>query len=219
MRRYRGVLLDVDGTLVASNDAHAHAWEDAFSEYGLVIPYLRIRKRIGMGGDQLVEELAGFPRGSQPNRELGELRGKMFASRWRATVTPLVDSRTLVLQLAAAEYLVAIASSAKADELQPLLAIAHVDDLCDVRTTADDVDNAKPSPDVIEVASDRLGLEPSQVVLIGDTPYDVAAARRAGVDIIGVTTGGFSVDELAGAIAVYDGPAGLLAAWATSPLG
>jgi len=218
-RRYRGVLLDVDGTLVDSNDAHAHAWKDAFAEHELEIPYSRIRALIGMGGDFLIEQLTGIPRSQPRNHAISKRQSEVFSARWLERVRPLVGARQLVLQLASAQYLYAIASSAKPEVLEPLLAIAGIDDLCEVRTTAGDADRAKPDPEIIEVAIGRLGVERSQVVLIGDTPYDVAAARAAGIDTIGVTSGGFSNEQLAGAVAVFDGPAGLLAAWGDSPLG
>jgi HAD superfamily hydrolase (TIGR01509 family) len=218
MRRYRGVLLDVDGTLVDSNDAHAHAWEAAFAAHDYQIAYSRIRRLIGMGGAQLIEQLTGLPESDRKHRAIAKDRGELFREQWLPKIRPLIDARRLVLRLASEQYRFAIASSAKAEELEPLLVIAGVDDLCDVRTTASDVERAKPEPDVLEAAAARLGLEPSQLVMIGDSPYDVEAARRAGIDTIGVTTGGFTAEQLAGAVAVFDGPAGLLADWEQSPL-
>jgi HAD superfamily hydrolase (TIGR01509 family) len=218
VRRYRGVLLDVDGTLVDSNDAHALAWEAAFADAGYAIAASRIRSLIGMGGAQLIEQLTGLAKSDRKHRAIASRRGEIFRTQWLPRVRPLTGARQLVLRLASEQYRFAIASSAQAEELEPLLAIADVEDLCATRITASDVERAKPDPDLIEVGVQRLGLERSQVVMIGDTPYDIAAARQAGVDTIGVTTGGFSAEQLAGAVAVFDGPAGLLAGWDRSPL-
>lgn len=212
------MLLDVDGTLVDSNDAHALAWEAAFADAGYAIAASRIRSLIGMGGDQLIEQLTGLAKSDRKHRAIANRRGKIFQTHWLPRVRPLIDARRLVLRLASEQYRFAIASSAQTEELEPLLAIADIQDLCATRTTASDVERAKPDPEVIEVGLQRLGVERSQVVMIGDTPYDIAAARQAGVDTIGVTTGGFCAEQLAGAVAVFDGPAGLLAAWDRSPL-
>lgn len=218
MRRYRGVLLDVDGTLVDSNDAHAHAWEAAFVEHDFEIFYSRIRGLIGMGGDQLIEHLTGLAKSHPTHRALAHRQGELFQHHWISRVRPLVGARPLLLQLIRAQYRFAIATSSKPEQLEQVLAIAGVQDLCDVRTTAGDVEHTKPAPDIVEAALARLGIERSQVVMIGDTPYDVIAARQARVDAIGVTSGGFCAEHLAGAVAIYDGPAGLLAAWDRSPL-
>jgi phosphoglycolate phosphatase-like HAD superfamily hydrolase len=218
VRRYRGVLLDVDGTLVDSNAAHAHAWEAAFARAGFDVGFARIRPLIGMGGAQLIEQLTSLPSSHRTHRAIARYRGEIFRAQWLPRIGPLLGARQLVLRLGHAQYRYAIASSAQAEELEPLLAIADIADLCELRTTASDVERAKPAPDVIEAALAKLGVERSQVVMIGDSPYDVAAARTARVDTIGVTTGGFTAEQLAGAVAVFDGPAGLLAAWDRSPL-
>src|SRR5262245_26235465 len=123
MRRYDGVLLDVDGTLVDSNDAHAHAWVEAL---GVEVGFARVRRLIGMGGDRLIEQITGLDRRSKAAGRIGERRSKLFHERWLSRVAPLSGSRTLVLRLRAEGYRVAIASAAKADELDPLLAIADV---------------------------------------------------------------------------------------------
>jgi HAD superfamily hydrolase (TIGR01509 family) len=218
MRPYRGVLLDVDGTLVDSNDAHAHAWEAALARAGLGVAFARIRSLIGMGGTQLIQQLTGLAPEDRTHRAIAKARGEIFRSQWLPRIRPLLDARRFVLRLVDAQYRFAIASSAHAEELEPLLEIADVADLCALRTTASDVERAKPEPDVIDAALAKLGTPRSQVVMIGDSPYDVAAARTARVDTIGVTTGGFTAEQLAGCIAVFDGPAGLLAAWDESPL-
>jgi HAD superfamily hydrolase (TIGR01509 family) len=215
--RYRGVLLDVDGTLVASNDAHAHAWAEAFADAGHDVPYARVRSLIGMGGEHLIEEVVGIPRDTRAHRKLSEHRSKLFRDRWLEKVTPLRGSRELVLRLRSAGYLLVIASSAKDEELAPLLEIAGVADLDLPRATSSDVEHSKPDPDILEAALRRLPVERSRAVLVGDTPFDVRAGRDASLDVIAVTTGGFSIEQLAGAVAVFDGPAGILARWEASP--
>jgi len=217
MRRYEAVLLDVDGTLVDSNDAHARAWCDAFAACDRDVSYSRIRMLIGMGGDALVEHLTGLPRDSRETKKLEDAHAEYF-KREVPKLAPIVGARQLILHLIREGYRFAVATSSKADQLSLLLDITGVSDLCELRTTADDVDAAKPEPDVIRGAVDKLGVDCSRAVLIGDTPYDIQAARAAGVDTIGFTSGGFSQESLAGAIAVFEGPADLVASWARSPL-
>jgi HAD superfamily hydrolase (TIGR01509 family) len=217
-RRYRGVLLDVDGTLVDSNDAHAHAWQEAFAAHGREVAYATIRGLVGMGGDHLIETITGLPPSDLGHREIAEFRGQRFRSHWLHQVRPFAGARELVLRLRGEAYLYAIASSARNQELEPLLEIAGIGDLCDVRVTSSDTEHSKPDPDIIEASLSRLGLERARAVLIGDTPYDVEASHRAGIDAIGVTSGGFSPAELRGAIAVFAGAAELLARWHASPL-
>ncbi len=218
MRRYTAVLLDVDGTLVDSNDAHAHAWAEVLAKHDLNVPYARVRRMIGMGGDLLIEQVGGPARGTRANQKLGEQRSELFRKHWLPKVKPLTGARELVLRLGAEGYHFAIASAAKADELTPLLELADILDLCPIQTSSDDVEESKPSPEIVDAALARVPAERSRTVMMGDTEYDVMACRAAGVDIIGTTTGGWSVQDLTGAIAVFDGPADLLACWASSPL-
>jgi HAD superfamily hydrolase (TIGR01509 family) len=218
MRRYAAVLLDVDGTLVDSNDAHAHAWVEALQHHGIEVTFARVRKLIGMGGDRLIEAVTGLPRDSRDTKRISEDRSKRFRADWLAKVKPLPHARELVLRLRSEGYQLAIASAAKAEELEPLLALADLADLVDVRTTSSDVEKSKPDPEIVEAAHARLAVPRSRTVMLGDTPYDVEAARAARTDIIGLSSGGWSAEGLAGAVAVYRGPADLLAAWESSPL-
>jgi HAD superfamily hydrolase (TIGR01509 family) len=208
---WRGVLLDVDGTLVDSNDAHAHAWVDVLSKHGHDVAFQRVRMLIGMGGDRLVEVLTGVAKDSDENEALGAERSQLFRDKWLASVRPLNGSRQLLLRLRADGLAYALATAAKSEDLQPLLEIADIADLVEnqARTTSSEVEASKPAPDVIEAALAKLPTERSRVVMIGDTPYDVRAARDARVAIIGVTSGGWPADALAGAVFVASGPADL----------
>jgi len=217
-RRYAGILLDVDGTLVDSNDAHANCWVEALAARDIVVPYAMVRGMIGMGGDLVIEGVGGPERGTRANKKLGEERSELFRDKYLPKIRPLPGARALVLRLRAEGYHYAIASAAKADELTPLLALADIADLVDIRTTSDDVAQSKPEPDIVDAALARIPVERARTVMMGDTEFDVQAARGASVDIIGVTSGGWHAGALAGAIAVYRGPAELLALWATSPL-
>ena len=214
MRRYAAVMLDVDGTLVDSNVAHAHAWVDAFEERGVEISVERVQRMIGMGGDRVIETVMGGR-----DDAVSERRSELFRERWLSHVGPLLGSRELLLRLRDEGYPYVLASAAKADELEAVLQAAGIADLCELRTTSDEVDASKPDPASIEAALRKLDVDRSRVVMVGDTPYDLQAARGASIDLIGFTSGGWSYDALAGSVAIYAHPGDLLATWAASPLG
>jgi HAD superfamily hydrolase (TIGR01509 family) len=219
MTQYKGVILDVDGTLVDSNDAHAHAWVETLAEAGFPVDFARVRRLIGMGGDRLVEELTGLPRDGEQNQALGVQRSAVFCARWLRNVTALPGSRALVERLRGDGFAVAVASAAKSEELEPLLRLAGVADLVPARTSSSDVDESKPDPEIIQAALQRLGVPARAAVMIGDTPYDVEAATGAHVATIGFTSGGWSHELVkAGAIAIYEHAADLLARFDGSPL-
>jgi HAD superfamily hydrolase (TIGR01509 family) len=219
MGRFRGVILDVDGTLVDSNDAHAHAWVAAFAERGLAVTFETVRRMIGMGGDKLVPAATGHPEDEAAVAGIGERRAAIFRDRWLPTVRALPASRALVEALRDRGLGLVIGSSAKSDELGPLLDLAGVADLVPLRTSSDDADRSKPEPDIVSEALKKLDLPAGEVVMIGDTPYDVIAAERAGVATIALRSGGWDDAALAAAIAIYDDPADLLAQLDRSPLG
>jgi phosphoglycolate phosphatase-like HAD superfamily hydrolase len=218
MRRYAAVLLDVDGTLVDSNDAHAHAWVETLGERGIEVSFARVRRMIGMGGDRLIAEAAGL-RDGKKTRKLQDEHAAVFSERWLRHVTVIDGARELVLQLRRDNYEIALATAAHEDVLRPLLEIAGIADLLDANAQPPRPPASKPDPAAIEVALSQLDADRSRVVLIGDTPYDVEAGRAASVDVIGVTTGGYSAEALAGAVAVYRGASDVLAQWDSSPLG
>lgn len=215
MRRFRGVLLDVDGTLVDSAEAHAHAWKQAFEEHDHPVQEQAIKRLIGMGSDQLVTTLTGVEKGSREYKKLTKRHGEVFE---QLQFGPIVGARALVLRLYAEGYHVAVATSAD-QGLERLLKIADVADLLPARVSANEVGASKPEPDIVLAAVEKLPLYAYECVLIGDTPYDIAAARGAGVATIGVATGGFTGSELAGAIASYASVGELVARWDSSPLG
>lgn len=217
-REVRGAILDVDGTLVDSNDAHARAWASALVEEGFSVPFERVRPLIGMGGDKLLPEVTGLPEDDPRAKRAGERRGEIFKARFLPSLRAFPRTRELLLRMRETGLKLAVASSAEPDELKALLRIAGAEDLVVGASSADDVGRSKPDPDVVHAALGRLALDPAQVVMIGDTPYDVEAAARAGVRAIAFRCGGWDGERLRGAIAVYDGPADLLARLDGSPL-
>jgi phosphoglycolate phosphatase-like HAD superfamily hydrolase len=214
----RGVLLDVDGTLVDSNDAHARAWVEALEESGRRVPFDRVRALIGMGGDKLLPEAAALSADSAEGEAIGRRRGAIFRERYLPHLRAFDGSRALVEDLKARGLRLAVASSAEERDLRPLLEIAGAADLLDARTSGDDAERSKPDPDIVKAALQELGCASSEAIMVGDTPYDVEAARRAGLDCIGLRCGGWSDRDLAGAVAVYDGPRDLLRRIVGSPI-
>jgi phosphoglycolate phosphatase-like HAD superfamily hydrolase len=216
-RTLKAVLLDVDGTLVDSNDLHARAWVEALEQHGYPVPFARVRRLIGKGSDKLVPELTGLESEGDEAQALGKACKERFMSRYLPQVRPFAHTRQLRERFRADGYRLAVASSSGADQLEGLLAQAGVADLIERETNADDAEHSKPDPDIVEATLHKLSLPAHEAIMLGDTPYDVVAATRAGVLIVGVRSGGWSDRELAGAQAVYDDPADLLAHYQESP--
>lgn len=209
------LIFDVDGTLVDSNDAHAAAWSDALREADVVRDAKTIRPFIGKGADKLLPEVAGLPADGERGRHVAERRSAIFRDVYLPRVRPFPGVRALFERLDRDGVRRAIASSAADEELDLLLKIAEVADLVPHRTSADDVEASKPDPDVVEAALACLDreapLDRRAALFVGDTPYDVEAARRAGLGVIAVRCGGWTDADLRGARAIFEGPAALLA--------
>ncbi len=215
----RGILLDVDGTLVLSNDAQARAWVEAFKAHGHDVPFETVRPLIGMGGDKVVPELAPGLSGEEgEGKEIADTRKKLMMDTFGPTLTPAPGSRAFVERAQQEGLTIVVASSATAVELEMLLAVARVDDLLRERTTMDDAGQSKPAPDIVAVALEKSGVPATEAVMIGDSPYDITSAEKIGVGTIALRCGGFSDDDLKGALAIYDDPADLLARYDASPL-
>jgi HAD superfamily hydrolase (TIGR01509 family) len=213
----RGVLLDIDGTLLDSNDAHAAAWVDALREHGVATESARVRRLIGMGADNLLPSF-DIDKSSARGRSLSERHRALFKRDWLPKLRPFPGARALVKRMKDAGLARIVATSADGDEVNALLRAAHIDDLIEKATTSSDAPSSKPEPDIVLAAVKRAKLDARELVMIGDTPYDVAAARGASVRIIAMRSGGWGDADLAGAIRVYEGPADLLARWDASPL-
>jgi HAD superfamily hydrolase (TIGR01509 family) len=215
---FRCALLDVDGTLVDSNDAHARAWVDAFREFGFEVPYPRARSLVGMGGDKLIPAAVGLSKEEPRGEALAERRAVIFRERYLTQVRPFPRVRELVDRLRAEGMTIGVATSAQPDELRPLLRIAGLEELVDDATSAEDAERSKPDPDIVAAALRQVRCQPSESVMIGDTPYDIEAARGAEVPAIAFRSGGWDDRSLGGAIAIYDGAADLLESFDRSPL-
>lgn len=211
------VVLDVDGTLVDSNDAHARAWVKGFAEHGITVPFEKVRRAIGMGSDKLMPHVAGIDHESAPGRRISERRGEIFRREYLPHLKPFPRVRALLERFQADDLTLTVASSARADELEALLDIAGVADLIHAQTSSDEADRSKPDPDIVHAAIARVKVPHDRILMLGDTPYDVAAATRAGIGIVGVECGGWSAAELRGGRAVYRDPSDLLEKYASSP--
>jgi HAD superfamily hydrolase (TIGR01509 family) len=213
-----GVILDVDGTLVLSNAAHARAWADVLHEAGYEVPVERLQRLIGMGSDKLLPAAIGVDKDSPLGKHLSQRRKEVFSERYLPHLQPTPGASDLLARLRAEHKALMIASSAEGDELRGLLAVCGAADLAERTPPPSHVEGSKPEPDVVQAALARLDRPAAAALMLGDTPYDVEAARRAGVGIIAVRSGGWADADLDGALAIYDDPADLLAHYADSPL-
>jgi HAD superfamily hydrolase (TIGR01509 family) len=212
------VLFDIDGTLLDSNYLHALAWRRAFLDCGREIPTARIHHRIGMGSERLLRELLGD--------QAAEIAAAATAAHQRhfdllkPELRPFPGARELLAAVRRRGPLVVLASSAGAHELPALIRTLGGMENIDLATSADDVENAKPEPDLFEVAMSRAGVQAANAVAVGDTVWDIEAARRAGIGCVAVLTGGTCAGELraAGALAVHSDVAELLMEIDTGPL-
>ena len=211
-------ILDIDGTLVDTNYHHAIAWYRAFRQNDLDIPIWRIHTAIGMGGDQLVEHLVGKEKDEELGDEIRAAEKPLYLAFIQET-SPFEGARGLIEDLKARGCRVILASSAKGNELDHYLDLLDARDLADDWTTADDVEQTKPEPDLIKAALEKAGTD--DAVMVGDTPWDIEAAKKVGVPTIAVRTGGFSAAELeeAGAAVVFESIQELRERIGETPLG
>lgn len=218
MSKIRGIILDIDGTLVDSNDAHAKAWVEALAEHHIHVAFEQVRPLIGMGGDKLLPKVANVSEDTPLGKAIGERRGEIFKTRYLPHIKAFPSTRELLLRVRDDGLKLAVASSAKEEELKPLLKIAGIEDLIEEKTSSDDADHSKPDPDIVKAALDSTGLAADEALMLGDTPYDIESASRAGVKVIAFRSGGWDDAHLAGALAIYDDPADLLAHYDESPI-
>ena len=211
----------MDGTLVDSVDRHARAWQDAFRDFGHDFDLKSVRDQIGKGGDQLMPVFLSKTEVETSGSKLDAHRDKLFKERYLPKVEGFADVRSLFERLLRDGTRIALASSAKKDDLQTYKDIAGIADLLDTETSSDDAEKSKPHPDIFTAALARLGdVEPAAAVVVGDTPYDAEAAAKAGLRTIGLLCGGWSEAALrkAGCVEVYRDPSDLLARYDQSLL-
>ena len=219
MGTIRAVIFDVDGTLVDSNDQHARAWVEALAEYGYKVPVEQVRPLIGMGGDKVLPILTGLSADEPKGKKIAGRRDAIFADKYLPQVRPLPGARDLLLRLKGDGVKLAVASSSAKDLLKRLLNIVGAPNVFEKAASGDDAEDSKPDPDIVQAALKGLA-EPADVVaMIGDTPYDVEAAARAGMLTLAFRCGGWSDEALRGAAEIYDGATDLLARYERSLLG
>jgi len=215
----RGVLFDVDGTLVDTTFLHAVCWWDAFRANELYVPMANVHNAIGMGSDELLDHLLGEDRDHEKDETLVGAHLALYQQYWHR-LQPLPGAADLLRRCKEVGLKVVLASSASEEEFAALMAVLDADDAVDEATTSDDADSAKPAPDVVKAALDRAGLEPSEAVFVGDAVWDGAACGKAGVPFVGVTCGGTPDQQLraAGAVEVWRDPAEIMQSFERSAL-
>lgn len=217
----KAILFDIDGTLVDSNDMHVSAWQEAFSGVGAEFDREAIHEQIGKGTDTLVPTL--LPDADEALQEqLGEAHGDLFKRRFLETVRPFPGARDLLARAREAGQKVVLASSASKPELDHYLDLLDARDIVSATTSGDDVERTKPAPDIFATALKKIApLRAGEVLVVGDSPYDIEAAGKCGIAAVGLRSGKFADQVLldAGAIALYDDASALLRDYASSPLG
>jgi HAD superfamily hydrolase (TIGR01509 family) len=217
--RPTGVLFDVDGTLVDTTYLHTVCWWEALRQDGHDVPTARIHRAIGMGSDKLLDHLLGSERDRAADGRLRHVHDGLFGEYFDR-LRPLPRAAELLRSCAARGLTVVLASSASEREMRALCAALGADDAVAAATSSADAEESKPAPDIVAAALEEAGLEPAGAMFVGDTVWDVAAAGELEIRCVAVTCGGTSRAELvaAGAAAVYDDPADLLANLDRSPL-
>lgn len=215
------VIFDVDGTLVDTVDMHAEAWQRAMREFGKETEFSVVRAQIGKGGDQLLPVFFSQEQLDKFGDAIEKRRGEIFKQEYLSKVKAFPLVRELIERILQNGQRVVLASSAKKDELDHYKKVTNIADLLDGETSADDVEESKPEPDIFLAALKEGEItDPAEAITVGDTPYDAIAAAKAHVKTIGLLSGGFSEQSLrdAGCVAIYDDPADLLAGYDDSPI-
>lgn len=200
------VLLDIDGTLIDSNDAHAKAWVEALADAGFKVDFFEMRKRIGMGGDHILPEVTELSAESAKGKKIKKRQSEIFREMHLPHLQAFPGVRELLQKMRDHGLEIIIATSASKKDLQALLEKIGIEDLIEKTTSSDEAEHSKPDPDIISAALSLTRSNPQEAVMIGDTPYDIEAAAKAGVRTIAFTCGGWSVEALQEAISIYQSP-------------
>ena len=217
----QAIIFDIDGTLLDSVDLHAKAWVDAFEQFGHQVSYEKVRGDIGKGADQLMPDFLSQQEIEKIGEDLQKVRSEIFKTKYLSQVKPFPKVRELFEKIVANGQKPAIASSASGEQLEKFKKIAGIDDLIQAESSSEDAKRSKPHPDIFQAAMKRLEpIDPSEMIAIGDAPYDAQAAGKAGLRTVGVLCGGFPEADLrnAGCIGIYAGPEDLLQNFESSPL-
>jgi len=217
----KAAIFDIDGTLIDTVDLHAEAWVETLKHFGFEIAFQDLRSQIGKGGDQILLGLLPPEVIEKQGDAIKDFRLDLFKREYLHRVRAFPGVRDLFERVRAAGQKAVLASSGNADEVEQYKKIARIADLIDSATSSDDAERSKPFPDIFEAALAKLEpLTATEAVVIGDTPYDAEAARKAQMKCIGVLSGGFSEQALkdAGCIAVYRDVEDLLHRYDSSPL-
>ncbi|MEU4774260.1 HAD family hydrolase [Micromonospora sp. NPDC023644] len=214
-----GVLFDVDGTLVDTTYLHTVSWWEALRQTDRPVPMATIHRAIGMGSDKLLDHLLGPERDRSADQQLRDAHDTLFAEYWERLV-PLPRAADLLRACAERGLRVVLATSAAEHEVAALRRALAADDVVHTVTCSADARESKPAPDILIAALEQSGLAAERVVFVGDSVWDVAAAGELDIPCVGLTCGGTSRGELAGAgaVAVYEDPAALLATLDDSPV-
>jgi HAD superfamily hydrolase (TIGR01549 family) len=197
-------LVDIDGTLVDSNDKHAQCWIDAFAHFGKTVEWDVIRGQIGKGGDLLVPDTLNAREMRRFGDALKKYRGELWKDRYMSTVEAFPGVVDSLRALHARGIRLALASSSNPDEVEYYVGLLGVGDLLEGTTSKEDAQFSKPSPEIFQAALERMKSDPAFTFAVGDTPYDILAAHRIALPVVAVRCGGFAEELLAKAEFVFE---------------
>lgn len=203
------MILDIDGTLLDSNDAHANAWKSSLEKHGHIFSFEEVRRCIGMGADQLLPALVGIESDSEAGKAIIKERGRIFQHDSLADLKAFPEAKEMVEEFSNLGLKICVATSSNQKDLKSFLKIIGIESWIDIAVTSDEVSKSKPAPDLILAALEKSGLAAGECVMIGDTPYDIRAAKEAGVHTVAFRCGGWGDQSLSGASEIYGGPADL----------
>ena len=198
------MLLDIDGTLVDSNDKHADCWVDAFAHFGKDVPWEVVRQQIGKGGDLLVPDTLNAREMRRFGAEVQKFRGELWKRDYMKSIRPFPGAVEAMRELHGRGIRLALASSSNPDEVEYYVELLGVGDLLEGTTSKEDAEVSKPSPEIFQAALERVKSDPARTLAVGDTPYDILAAHRIPVAVAAVLCGGFPRETLAKAELIFD---------------
>lgn len=215
----KAVLCDIDGTLLDSNALHAECWQRSFEHFGFPVDFHSVVKQIGKGGDYLLPCFIPEEKLPPIEKEIKAFRKKLFHREYIDRVVPFSDARRLLERMRQQGLRIAVATSSEKEDLEAFKTVLKIHDLIEEDATADDAEKAKPEPDIFQAALAALQVGPDEALALGDTPWDVESATKAGVRTVAVQSGGWKREDLleAGALAVYVDVADILRNFERSP--